>query len=145
MPEMTLEDLLRSSIEGVNREFEEADRALHDEVTSAGQALGKISGGDLLLRLDLAAEDQDNIVYRFFVNSKRSGGANLGAFLVGLKGFPIFFGEDVESVQRAVRSGLVAGKIANHAELRAFFHKMASNPDSPLVQKVAYLMRKKPS
>jgi len=139
MPAMSLEEMLRSSLEGVNRAFQEADKALHSEVSSTNDALAKISGGVVQAKLDLFREDEDGLSYRFLLEAGRGRTVPLGAFRVSLKGFPILFGPDVTSVER----GDFLEAIGDPSQLMAFFHKMASNPDSPLIQKVAYLMRKK--
>jgi hypothetical protein len=139
MPAMSLEEMLRSSLEGVNRAFQEADKALHAEVSSTNIALAKISGGTLQVKLHLFREDEEGLSYRFLLETNKARGVPLGAFRVSLKGFPILFGQDLASVER----GDYSEAIGDSSQLMAFFHNMASNPDSPLIQKVAYLMRKK--
>jgi len=139
MPVMSLEELLRSSLEGVNREFQEADQALHSEVVRTSDALSKITEGVVQVKLGLISEDENGIIYSFSIDAKKSNHALLGVFLVSVKGFPIMFGPDAKLVKR----GEDSVTIRDLSQLRDFFHNMASNPDSPLIQKVAYVMRKK--
>jgi hypothetical protein len=138
MPAMSLEELLRSSLEGVNRTFQEADQALHAEIATANDALSKISGGSIELKLHPAHEDDSGVVYILNVQAKKAAVGNLGYFGVGQKGYPIVVGSSLPPV--ALGQGL---RINDRTALQAHFHEMASNPDSPLVQKVAFLMRKK--
>jgi hypothetical protein len=74
---MSLEELLRSSLEGVNREFLEADKALHGEVAAAGDALSKISGGALKVKLERLAEGEDGVVYGFLLEAKQGSGTSV--------------------------------------------------------------------
>ncbi len=138
MPGMSLEEVLRSSLEGVNREFQEADKALHAEVTTTSDALSKITNGGVQANISLAVEQENGVVYSFYVQAKAFR-IQIGAFRVTVKGFPIIFGQDPDSIAR----GQNLAEFRDRSQLREFFQNMASNPDSPLVQKTAYLMRKK--
>jgi hypothetical protein len=141
MSAMSLEELFRSSLEGVNRAFLEADAALHAEVASASDALSKISEGAIQVKLDLQTEDEDGVTYGLYLDKKKASTlrVRLGFFRVSQKGYPMLFSQSTLSFERdpAVQ------QIPDFQKLKAFFHDMASNPDSPLVQKVAYLMRMK--
>lgn len=102
MPAMSLEELLRSSLEGVNRAFKEADGALHAEVFSASEALTKISGGTIEMKLGLHSEDEDGVTYGLIVmtNKVPTGGLRLGFCRVSQKGYPILFSHSTASFER---------------------------------------------
>jgi hypothetical protein len=139
MPATSLEELLKTSLEGVNRAFQDADQALHAEVASASDALSKISDGTIQVKLEPAAESQDGaITYSFVVDKEKTTRDRLGWFRVTPKGYPILYSQNQMYLETGPRESISDGP-----KLKAFFHQMASNPDSSLIQKVAYLMRKK--
>src|SRR5436190_17131381 len=104
MPALSLEEMLRSSLEGVNREFREADKALHEEVASTNDALSKISDGAVQVTLVIVNEGVEGVIYGFVVNANKPNATNMGYFCVTPKGFPIFFGQIRDHVQLGANS-----------------------------------------
>lgn len=137
MPAISLEDLLRSSIESVTKAFQEADLALHGEVANLSNAISRISNGTVTVGLEPVTEEESEVIYHLsvFGNGRRE---YLASFGVTPKGYPITYGQWWERQDGWVNPS----ELKDLSMLQACFQKMASNPDSPLVQKVAFLMRK---
>ena len=135
----SFEELLRASLQGVNVRSEAADRDLHKEVASAAQVIEKITGGKATLRLDAVHEGEPH-VYALLLGQEGSFEEILG-FKLDARGYPI------RAQPRAVwlleqDAGDSGKTIGNKEELGKLFAEMASNPDSPLVVKLAFLMRR---
>jgi hypothetical protein len=110
---------------------------LHAEVASASDALSKISAGAIQVTLAPHIEAEDGVTYRLHVETNNAVATHLGFFRVSQKGYPILFSQIDGSLVHQ------AQEFSDRTKLKTFFYDMASNPDSPLIQKVAYLMRKK--
>jgi hypothetical protein len=106
-------------------------------MNATSSAVAKISGGVAQLVLVVATEGEEGIMYALMLDAKGTGRWNLGFFGVSRRGFPIIFGPSSNELTAATGKA-----IEDPAQLKALFHEMASNPDSPLIQKVAYAMRK---
>ena len=132
----SLEDALSATLLGMNREFERADRDLHEEVNLASQVLQRLSSGLASLELLKVQESEDGIVYRLRLRGEDYG-EDIGAIRVPAKGYPLIAAGSWASI--AIQSP----NLEDRAALSAYFAAMGSNPDSPLVVKTAYLMRRK--
>ena len=133
----SLEDALSATLLGINRDFERADRDLHEEVNLASQVLQRLSNGLASLELVKVEESERGMVYMLRLLGEGYG-EEIGAFRVPARGYPLI---------AAGSRGSIANQSPNlddRAALSAYFAGMGSNPDSPLVVKAAYLMRRKP-
>ncbi len=126
----TFEEALKTSLLGVNEAFKLADADLHQEVAAASQALAQLSGGIAVLELITLFENAQGIAYNLTVKSGGSNILHVAQLLVPAKGYPV-------TLQQP------PGKhLKTRQEIGAFLAEMAANPDSPLIQHLAFLMRR---
>ena len=135
----SFEEALKQTLLGINKGFEVADADLHAEVAAAAQALGRITGGGITMLLSPLKESEKGAEYRLQIGGQGYE-ATLGVFLVSGVGYPIVFAEDWSRL--AVGGGV---QLADRSALASFFSSMASNPDSPLIRHLAFVLRRKKS
>jgi hypothetical protein len=133
------EQALKEVILGKNEKFLVADSDLHTEVAAASQALGRISKGKASLVLEPVQESEEGITYRLMLTAKDYAD-EVGAFTVPSDGYPIIA---VPTVQPYHAEQEKKNPLNNKEALRGYFVSMASNPDSPLVMKLAFVIRRK--
>ncbi|SRR6266540_4669133 len=130
----TLEELLRASLKGANEKFDQANKALHAAVVDAAKAVEAVTGGKAVLRLHKMIENEGSTDYTLRVEAGTESRA-LTDFTVTKKGYPI---------TRNARQGVHAEQFDSPEQLSAYFQKLASDPDSPLVAFLAYVVRNQP-
>lgn len=130
----TLEDLLRASLQGANRQHNEADAALHREVVAAARAVEAVTDGRATLRLIRSAEDRTATGYDLcVVASDGSEPRKIDSFTVTARGYPILRHTDlIETAQEALHSA---------DAVNDYFRKLAADPDSLLVAYLGYYTR----
>ena len=123
---------LQATLLGVNQAFASADADLHQEVVSASKAVATITNGIASLQLQPTRESEAGIQYAL-VLSANGEDAPLFYFTVPTQGYPIY----------TSATPTVAGEpLQNRQGLSDVFAQMAANPDSPLVRRLAFLLRK---
>jgi hypothetical protein len=131
----TLEELLRVSLKGANERFDRANKALHAAVVEAAKAVEAVTDGKATLRLDEVRSDDDETRYDLNVVPKRGGeGRTLSNLAVTKKGFPIYR-------HQSSRDYTLLEQFDSTETLTAYFQKLASEPDSPLIGYLAYIVR----
>jgi len=137
------EKLLRESLAGGTKAFEQADADLHDIVIEASQALSRVSQGAADLVLRTLVENLGGVIYGLVIRETgaRSSGDAVEFYQVPPGGYPIRTGgfTDIESDSPEFHPRLA---LENKAELQQHFAEMMANPDSPLVVIVAFFMRR---
>jgi hypothetical protein len=132
----TLEEMLRASLKGANERFDQADKALHIAVAEAAKAVEAVTGGKATLRLNPRPRDEYGLRYDLVIVAKSRDSSQirpLGILIVPTNGFPIHS-------QAPTMPG--PDQQFNTAEdLSAYFQRLASNPGSPLVGYLAYIIR----
>jgi hypothetical protein len=117
---------LETTIHGLNTAFKTADADLHEVVASAGLAVTRITDGKGTLQLVPKSEDEADIRYQLVLSDSENE-LSLYEVIVSTRGYPLQIGHF---------------RIANKQELSRVFEEMASNPDSPLVRKLAFWIRR---
>jgi hypothetical protein len=130
----TLEELLRASLQGANRQHNEADADLHREVVAAARAVEAVTDGRATLRLIRSAEDRAATGYDLCVVAiDGSEPRKIDSFTVTERGYPIMRHVDLfETAEEKFRSA---------DEVNGYFRKLAADPDSLLVAYLAYYTR----
>ena len=137
------EEALKATLLGMNDAFGQADADLHRAVASADQVVGRVSDGAANLRLWKHEENTGGVIYRLALVSadKRIKiQPVLGAFLVRSQGYPVLAAPDEESLRTP--EGV---QLKDNGQINNYLAEMAANPDSPLVQHLAFFMRRRRS
>ncbi|WP_162671899.1 hypothetical protein [Gemmata massiliana] len=132
----TLEELLRASLKGANEKIDQANKDLHAAVVEAAKAVESVTEGKATLRLNATGSDESGTRYDLDVIVYGGGNeartlSNLG---VPIKGYPIFRYTNRNRDSTVERFDSVDA-------LKAYFQKLASDADSPLVGYLAYVVR----
>ena len=129
----TLEELLRASLKGANEKFDQANTSLHAAVVEAAKAVEAATEGKATLRLSGATQDESGTRYSLGVLAKDAGSfRELAVFFIPQRGFPIY---------RETRSREIEGSFHSESALKAYFNSLATDPDSPLIGYLAYILR----
>lgn len=128
----TLEELLRASLKGANEKFDQANRALHAAVVETAKAVEAATDGRATVRLQEVDVDESGTRYSLNVHTKGMGGRDLAYFFLPQRGFPIYG----ESQNREIKDTFPSA-----TALDTYFSALASDPDSPLVGYLAYVVR----
>lgn len=139
MPALSLEEKLKSTLEGLNRGFFEADEDLHRQVFAANEAIDKITNRKVTLKLERHIEEDNGVGYHFRIQSGDMS-SSVGYFYVSTRGYPIFYARN----DHAFRNKAAVTSLNDRTALSDLFSDLATNPDSPLIQSVAFFMRRKP-
>jgi hypothetical protein len=131
----TLEELLRASLKGANDKFDQANKALHAAVVEAAKAVEAATEGKATLRLEEVKSDADETRYNLDIVVKEDDAVRtIASFAMGRKGFPITRLHNRESLH-------MLEKFDSAEAISAYFQKLASDPESPLVGYLAYIIR----
>lgn len=137
----SFEEQLVTTLSGLNKRFEQASTDLHDEISNAAQSIKKISNGEVDLVLDRSFETEQFVIYSLLLRKAESSHSLSIGFLIDTRGYPIKTGPDSTLRDDASRPNVE--KLKDQKALQEFVMRLASNPDSPLVVKLAFLLRKK--
>jgi len=131
----TFEEALKSTLQNINTSFDEADGDLHRVVASVSKALGDVTK-ILLVALNKVGENEEGTSYQLILTGPEVATNVVAGFFVPAKGYPI---------KCQTRTGALSDETycKDKQELEKYFAAMASNPDSPLVTRSAFLMRSK--
>ncbi|AWM39520.1 hypothetical protein GobsT_21430 [Gemmata obscuriglobus] len=131
----TLEDLLRASLQETEEDVNEASNALHTSAVEIAKATEAVTKNQATVRLKVMTGDETETRYNLDVT--RNGapqGRTVACFGVPKKGFPI-------TQYANWTEDRVTAQFSSKEELAAFFQQLASNPDSPLVGYLSFLLR----
>jgi hypothetical protein len=136
----TLEELLRASLKGANDKYNQANKALHAAVVETAKAVEAATEGKATIRLDEVQRNASETRYDLVIVIKKDDESRtIAIFEVGMKGFPITRYEDSE--YQGHPAFRVMEKFETAEAIAKYFQKLASDPDSPLVGYLAYIMR----
>ncbi|HYT92496.1 MAG TPA: hypothetical protein VEL76_27520 [Gemmataceae bacterium] len=120
------EKALQETLKGINKAFEVADADLHEEAAAASKAVANVTDGKATLELVVVGESEGGITYDLTLTAGEQKWPLLRVE-VPRKGYPINMG---------------SSSIPNRQKLAGTFADMATNPDSPLVTNLAFLLRR---
>jgi hypothetical protein len=135
------EDALRANLLGMNAKLEAVDNDLHQEVAFASEGVKRVTSGKLQLLLEPLSENDEGIRYNLLLcDETHDYSDSVATFEVRVNGYPIRAAPGSRYHQV-----IFLGKwteINDRKGLADYFSQMASNPDSALVQKIAFLIRR---
>ncbi len=132
------EEALKSSLLGVNEKFRHADADLHEEVNGASMVIEKLTDGKIRLTLSRRKEDSEGVFYVLRIEPGNKYGEEVGGIKVSSSGYPLGVAARATDVT-ADENYLFCLK--DRPAIGKYFAELASNPDSPLVKKLAFLLR----
>lgn len=125
----TLEELLRVSLKGANERFDQANKTLHAVVVEAAKAVEAATEGKATVRLHVIESNESGTRYSLQVCDRKGTDTRfLTDFNVTKNGFPIFEGSNRNAIGSA-------------EAFTSYFQKLMSDPESPLVGYLAYIVR----
>jgi len=132
------DDLLMATLKGVNQSHEAAVHALRQTVGALAQAVARVAGGrPIELALYTREESTEGTVYSLSLQYGKER-LHIEDIRVPVAGYPIAVGQYVGTFQE------FTGRIwlQENADIEMHFEEMLRNPSSPLIVKLAYLVRK---
>jgi hypothetical protein len=121
--------LIKQTLAGLTEKFKEACGDLNEMVARISDDIQAVTGVPLKLHLSKSTENISGTQFQLQVHSE-TGGRAIFSFFVPAKGYPIQILDSKTSM-------------ANRSELESVFAEMVSNPDSPLMQNIAFAVRQK--
>jgi hypothetical protein len=135
----TFEELLAASLGGVNASFQRTVAELHEEIAKASQVIARLSDGKAELMLNKRLETESSVCYEMYLKTVPNA-VDLGvAFWIDTKGYPIRTAS-LAQLHRPVDRAQ-ARELTSREDVRTLLDELASNPDSPLVIKLAFFLR----
>lgn len=135
------EHTLQQSLSGINDKFNEANNDLRTTVLSVAKAVEKLSHNSCELQLRTDKNDTVGVTYSLIAiiptNERRPKIQRIDSFIVQTSGYPIVQGE----YQKFNDDFEVELELKDKAELTDHFLKLLSNPESALLQAVAFAIR----
>lgn len=140
---MDFNEIVATTIVGLNKGYEEAIGDLKDILLRVGEAIRNNSKENFDVFFRTLSESPRGDIYRvyFDTNSEDPDAETLqiATFYIPPKGYPIQIG-----VYRKVTDEFKAhGTIKNRDEFESFFGELLSDPDSTLIQAIGFGMRRK--
>jgi hypothetical protein len=134
----TFEEALKASVLGVEEGFRGAEADLRREVNTANEAVSRLTNQRAVLDLRKADERPSGTYFEMrMVFSQAKSYYEVAAFFLTSRGYPLKAGRSVS----LLCEGEYEIEIPDAQELKKYFVTMASNPDSPLVLRIALLLR----
>jgi hypothetical protein len=131
------ESLLKQSLSGATDAYQAALLDLNEEVAQLGQAVSNVTHLPYSLKLERISERFDGTAFDLCMGSEQDK-FSVCAFFLPSRGYPISVGVTVTP------HGVLGGAIKplnNKGELTQFLSDLVSNPDSPLVLRIAFFLR----
>jgi hypothetical protein len=135
----SFEDALRQAVSGIEKGLQEAEADLLAAVVPAAQDVERISNGAAKLQLVPVSDDPEDGKLFDLVLSRRKGQGYWGvaAFLLSPRGYPVKAGRTSVYLKMNNFEALIQNKDG----LAKYLLELASNRDSALVLRLAFLMR----
>lgn len=128
-----LEERLKSAIKGLNEQFESAKSLLWDKATELSKALEKESNGKLRTVIDKKAESVTSTVYCIYIIDESANMSPTMYYDIPTTGYPIRISSTYPTQN--------ADYLRNPEEMDRHFDELVSSASSPIVVRLAYLLR----
>ena len=132
----SFEEALTVSVQGVDQGFRAAESDLRREVSTASDAVSKLTNQRARLELRKNYQRPSGTYFDMPMLFSKSN-FDIAAFFISANGYPIRAGGSV----RVLAGGEYEIEIPDAKALNKYFVDMASNPDSPLVLRMVLLLR----
>jgi hypothetical protein len=123
----SFEESLKAAIQGINASLEVVETDLHEVVTEAANGIQQVTNGVAQLVLVKTGESAEHVSYILQLVSTGNQPVQLLALTLTRRGYPIH---------------THSGPIQDKEGLKKIIAEMGTNPDSPLVVNLAFLLRK---
>lgn len=138
----TIEELLRSTLKGVNDQHSRADGDLHRAVAEVAKATQVLSGGLLTVRLYPAKSVAQSTRYVLRLHYRNEESRFIGFYVVAASGYPIrFYDSEYLANDVTYLPSAPTGQFDTPDEVNEHFRRIATDPSSPLVVYLAYAVR----
>jgi hypothetical protein len=135
-------NMFKASLGKASQAFLSADKDLHDVITRAAEALLKVTNGAADMALGKINEGVDGVSYALSVQTEIDS-FEVGGYFVSSKGYPVRYGSiELGDFERVIKPSQV---FANKDEIERHLESLVSNPDSPLIVRLAYMLRRVPA
>jgi hypothetical protein len=132
----TFEESLKKTVLGIGQEYSRTVRDLVEETNSVSDSVHRVTNGlaQLLLKTDFTVTTGTY----FSLNVKDTKTfSEVGAFFVKSNGYPV----KVASSVIEAKGGIWETELYSRADIRKYFEDLASNSESRLTLRVAFLIR----
>jgi hypothetical protein len=131
------EEILRRSVVGLGESYRVAEADLYEETASASESVKNITEGLAHLVLQKSEDDAESTWVNLVVATQGEF-YEIATFLLSPQGYPIKVGASQQTMSIMNK---VEARLVNRDDIREYFTALASNNNSRLVLRVAYLMR----
>ena len=131
------EEILKRSVLGLGDSYRVAEADLREETASVSDSVKNITGGLAYLVLQKSDDDAESTWINLVVATQGEF-FELATFLLSPQGYPIKVGA---SQQTMAITGKIEARLVNRDDIKEYFNSLASNNNSRLVLRIAYLIR----
>lgn len=131
------EELLKETIRSLSDAYKLAENDLVEQTQLASEAVERVTRGIAKLALEKTSETTESTRFTLYV----AGGDKLSEvtnFVIPMKGYPIKVASDATSARLRNYEAVLKTK----DDLLTYFAQLASNGDSRLALRIAFLLRK---
>lgn len=138
------EEALKVSLHGLGDAFKAADADLHQEVLAAIQSIERVTQDRVTLEIvpvrDRIPRGAYNLVLRPTSTRRRSQIAVIARFLISPQGYPVY-GTEGDPIFDLPTIHATWTPLKDREAIARFLASLAANPDSHLVQQLAYFLQ----
>ncbi|HYR77132.1 MAG TPA: hypothetical protein VEM96_14965 [Pyrinomonadaceae bacterium] len=131
------EDLLKKAVLGLGESFESAKKDLFEETTALSESVERVTAGKGVLALRKTSENPEQTQYTLYVTGAHQV-SEITTFFLSAKGYPIKVAS--EAVMATI--DFFDTILSNREDIRKYYNQLASEANSRLVLRIAFLIRK---
>lgn len=133
---------LKKALANVSNDYLAARNDLLEEVVDASKQVEELTQGRVKLTLEKKQEDENGAILSLVMLNDQSAPQEITGFKIGLGGYPILVAPWA-TLRMGIESLRGMTKIPDKQGISAFMTQLASDRNSPLVRKLAFVLRKK--
>lgn len=133
-------EALKKALAGMSNDFVTARNDLVEEVADVSKQVEELTLGKVKLALELQREDEDGAILSLVMLNEEGLHQEVTGFSVRLSGYPII-SAPTRMLKMRVEGLAKSTPIQNRQGIREFFTQLASDRNSPLVRKLAFVLR----
>ena len=131
------EEILKRSVLGLGDSYRGAEADLYEETAAASESVKNITEGLTHLILQRSEDDAESTWINLVV-ATQGDFYEIATFLLSPQGYPIKVGASQQTMSIMSK---VEARLVNRDDIREYFTTLASNNNSRLVLRIAYLLR----
>ena len=137
------DELLKKSLSVVNDGYQIACNDVGAIVDKLGKAIKQNAGDQFGFEMSEVQSDVKGVTFRIYLdpdsNDINAALLNIAHIRIPSKGYPIFYGV----FNKSSNVFAAADKLENAEEVAEYFSDFLKDPESPLIQAIGYVLRKK--